>query len=414
MEKSPSKVEKEARICDAVKMKNPQTEQMNASCQFGPNEACKARGQVGQGNIVSHGKKRRRYRCKECGKTFSAQAGTMFAGLRKPTELVVIVVTRLAYGSPIQAIVHAFGLDERTVADWRDRAGKHCEAVHQGLVEQGKLDLTHVQADEIRVKARGSIVWMGLAIMVSTRLWIAGTVNQARDSTLADRLLAQVRRCCKSLCAILICTDGWAAYPNSIRKAFREKVKRTPGRGRACLEVWQELHIGTVIKHTVKKRLKEVIRQMTHGSLEGAQKLLEVSQGGSVLNTSFIERFNGTMRERLAALTRKCRHPSTKLQALERGMYLIGCTYNFCFAHHQLSKPEEKGGCGMLCTPAMASGLTDHIWSVCELLSCKIAPPPLPLPKRRGPPRTRSLADPVVPKRPPGRPRKAALCSSTA
>jgi hypothetical protein len=71
----------------------------------------------------------------------------MFEGLRKPTELIVIVVTLLAYGCPIQAIVHAFGLDERTVASWRDRAGKHCQQVHQALIPQGQLDLQHVQVD---------------------------------------------------------------------------------------------------------------------------------------------------------------------------------------------------------------------------------------------------------------------------
>jgi hypothetical protein len=73
--------------------------------------------------------------------------GTPFAGLRKPTEVIVMVVTLLAYGCPLQAIVHAFGLDERTVAEWRDRAGSHCEQVHQAIIEQGKLDLVHVQAD---------------------------------------------------------------------------------------------------------------------------------------------------------------------------------------------------------------------------------------------------------------------------
>jgi len=62
-------------------------------------------------------------------------------------DLIVIVVTLLAYGCPIQAIVHAFDLDERTIADWRDRAGIHCQRVHQKRVEQGKLDLMHVQAD---------------------------------------------------------------------------------------------------------------------------------------------------------------------------------------------------------------------------------------------------------------------------
>ena len=92
----------------------------------------------------------------------------MFAGLRKPTEVIVQVVTLLAYGCPVQAIVHAFGLDERTVASWRDRGGAQCERVHEAVVEQGQLDLGQVQADEIRVKGGGKIVWMGLAIMVST------------------------------------------------------------------------------------------------------------------------------------------------------------------------------------------------------------------------------------------------------
>src|SRR5216110_2113927 len=114
----------------------------------------------------------------------------MFEGLRKPMELIVIVVTLLSYGCPVQAIVHAFGLDERTVASWRDRAGEHCERVHHARVEQGQLDLMHVQADEIRVKGRKMIAWMGLAMMVSTRLWIAGVVQHSRDRGLADHLLA--------------------------------------------------------------------------------------------------------------------------------------------------------------------------------------------------------------------------------
>jgi len=213
---------------------NSFTEQMNASQVFCPNLECMARGQVGQGNIVSHGRQRPRYRCKTCGKTCSAKEGTMFAGLRKPTELIVMVVTLLAYGCPVQAIVHAFGLDERTVANWRDRAGAQCERVHQAIVEQGKLDLGHVQADEIRVKGCGKIVWMGLALMVSTRLFVAGVVSPTRDRRLADRLLGQVRACAQRWCALLVCTDGWAAYPGSIRRAFREKVKTTAGRGRVC------------------------------------------------------------------------------------------------------------------------------------------------------------------------------------
>jgi hypothetical protein len=90
-----------------------------------------------------------------------AKEGTLFAGLRKPAEVIVTVVTLLAYGCPVQAIVQAFGLDERTVASWRDRAGTHCQQVHQALVQQGQLDLLHVQADAIRVKGCKMIAWMG-------------------------------------------------------------------------------------------------------------------------------------------------------------------------------------------------------------------------------------------------------------
>src|SRR5439155_25507739 len=162
-------------------MKTTQTEQMNASTQFCPNEACKARGQVGQGNLVIPGRKRPRSQCKTCGKTFSAKTGTMLEGQRKPTELIVIVVTLLAYGCPIQAIVHAFGLDERTVASWRDRAGKHCQQIHQEIVEQGKVATSQVQADEIRAKGRKLIAWMGMAIDATSRLWMAGVVSPRRD-----------------------------------------------------------------------------------------------------------------------------------------------------------------------------------------------------------------------------------------
>ena len=270
---------------------------------------------MGEGNITIHDRKRQRYRCKTCKQTFSARRGTMFEGLRKPMELIVIVVTLLSYGCPVQAIVHAFGLDERTVASWRDRAGAHCEQVHHALIETGKLDLVHVQADEIRVKGRNMIAWMGLAMMVSTRLWLAGTVSVTRDKGLADALMQQVRRSAQRLRPLLVLTDGWAAYPGSIRRAFREKVKKLAGVGRASLEGWPHLCIGTVIKRTEKKRVVEITRKMAHGLLEQAEQLLQLSGGGNVLNTAFIERLNGTIRERLASLTRKSRHAASRMQA---------------------------------------------------------------------------------------------------
>src|SRR5215469_6927111 len=288
-------------------MKNTET-QKDASQLFCPNWDCSARGKLGQGNIVSHGKKRERYKCKTCGKTFSGHRGTMFEGLRKAENLLVLVVTLLAYGCPRQAIVHAFGLDERTVARWQERAGQHCRSVHKDQVMQAHLNLEHIQADEIRVKGHRMIPWMAMAIMVSTRLWLGGVVSEHRDRKLADQLLVMVKACCLPLCTLLVVTDGWASYPNSIRRAFREKGKRLGEQGRCRLQAWPEIVIGTVIKKTAKKHVVEVIRRMAQGTLERAEELLALSAGGTKLNTAFIERFNGTMRERMARLTRRSRH----------------------------------------------------------------------------------------------------------
>jgi transposase-like protein/IS1 family transposase len=395
------------------KIATDMAQKRDASQLFCPNLECPSRGLIGQGNIVSHGSKRPRGKCKTCGKTFSARKGTALEGIRKPEELFVTVILLLAYGCPSQAIVHAFGLNERTVASWQQRAGKHCELIHKEKIERGILDLMHVQADEIWIKMRGAVVWVALAMMVSTRLWIAGEVSKKRDTDLIDRLMEQVRRCCKAMTAILICTDGFAAYPKSILRAFRDKVKNPYGIGAPRKRVWPRLYIGTVIKHTVKRRVTEVVRRMGHGQWRKAKRLIKVSKGGKKLNTSFIERLNGTFRERLASFTRKCRHAASKIETVHAGIYLIGCTYNFCFSHHELSKSKTKGGYGFPCTPAMASGITDHIWSVKELLTYKIPPPPLPVPKKGGRPRTKSLQNMPIPKKPVVRLRKGVLCAST-
>ncbi len=77
-------------------------------------------------------------------------------------------------------------------------------------------------------------------------------------------------------------------------RAFRDKVKKTAGRGRACLEVWPDLCIATVIKRTQKKRVVEVTRKLTWGMLEKAEHLLHITVGCTQFNTSLIERFNGS------------------------------------------------------------------------------------------------------------------------
>jgi len=100
---------------------------------------------------VIHSRKERPYRCKRCGRTFTETKDSAFYRMHKPRWLVLAVLTLLAYGCPLQAIVAAFDLDERTVARWQREAGSQCKRAHQHLLEAGRVQLLQVQADQIRV-----------------------------------------------------------------------------------------------------------------------------------------------------------------------------------------------------------------------------------------------------------------------
>ncbi len=69
------------------------------------------------------------------------------------------------------------------------------------------------------------VAWMGMAIDATSRLGMAGVVSMHRDRDLADRLLQQVRACCQCVRALLVCTDGWNAYPKSILRVCARKSK---------------------------------------------------------------------------------------------------------------------------------------------------------------------------------------------
>ena len=350
---------------------------MDPAATFCPNLACPARGQTGQGNIGIHSRTEKRFICTECRMTFAATKGTALYRLRTASETVSLVVTLLAHGCPVQAIVAAFGFDARTVAAWWTRAGRQGQAVQEHLVEQPR-DLGQVQADEIRVKKQGGIVWMALAMMVTTRLWLAGEVSEQRDMTLIRRLIKRVRACALHR-PLLCCTDGLCSYIRAIRETFREPV-RTGAHGRPRLRPWRNICIAQVVKRYAQRRVVDVEHRIVDGTPARVETLRRRSQGDGVINTAYIERLNATFRERLASLTRRGRALARRTLTLQHGMYLIGTVYNFCTPHASLA--HASGGT----TPAMAAGITDHCWTVQELLSWHVPPPRWTPPKQRGRP----------------------------
>jgi transposase-like protein len=347
---------------------------------------CPARGRINEGNISVHSLKEHRFKCSVCGKTFAETKGTPFYRLRHSQELVTRVVTLLSFGCPTQAIVAAFGLDERTVSSWQDRAGCHCQALHQKLIAAPR-DLGQVQMDELRVKLQGRIVWMALALMVSTRLWLGGVVSLSRDRTLITNLVEKVRASASALCrGILFCTDGLKAYITAIRLVFRESIP-TGQAGRPHLQGWKRIFIAQMVKQYEQGRVIGIERRIIQGSQAEIDSMLERTQGRGVINTAFIERLNATFRQCLSSLARRTRAIARHSRTLEAGMYLVGSVYNFCTEHKSLRIEGLIGGHKwMERTPAMAAGITQYRWTVRELLSFHVAPPPWKPPVRRGRP----------------------------
>ncbi|MEZ4870572.1 MAG: hypothetical protein R3C14_55090 [Caldilineaceae bacterium] len=290
---------------------------MNPQEQFCHNEACHASGQIGLGNITVHSQKERRYRCNCCGKMFSAPngypKGTALANVKKAAGRFILVVTLLSYGCPVQAIVAAFGLDERTVRSWLLKAGKHSETVHDHLVGGSQLDLEQVQADEIKGKSQGGSFGLAMAMMVPTRLWLGGAISPHRDKTLIRRLVTQVRRV--ALCRpLLLAVDGLASYVSVFQEAFRTPL-RLGELGRPKLIAWPNINIVQVVKER-HHGLLDIQRQIVQGTCQQVTQLLRQSRGRGVINTAYIERLNATFRQRIHALARRTRSLARTEQTL--------------------------------------------------------------------------------------------------
>jgi transposase-like protein len=359
---------------------------MDPRQQFCHNPGCPARGQVGQGNIGVHSQAEQRYVCHTCGRTFAATTGTAFYRLRRTADQMTLVLTLLSHGCPPQAIVAAFGLDERTVAAWLARAGTHCQTVHAHLVQQGQLDLQHVQADELWVKLVGQRVWMALALAVPSRLWLGGAISPQRDLVLITGLVQQIRACAARL-DLLVCVDGLASYVTACRRVFRTPVY-TGRRGRPRLVLAAGFLLGQVVKQYAHRRVVSVQPRVVQGTAAAIAAVLAATGTGHDIHTAYIERLNATFRSALTPLVRRGRAIAHKGDTLRAGMYLVGGAYNFCWTHDSLRRLAPVGSVRKWQerTPAMAAGLTDHPWSMHELLRYQVPLPAWIPPKRRGRP----------------------------
>jgi hypothetical protein len=151
-----------------------------------------------------------------------------------------------------------------------------------------------------------------------------------------------------------------------------------------CAKSWQ-LHYAQVVKQTRRRRLLAVRSRVVFGTLAGIKQVL-AAQGWQI-NTAFVERVNLSIRQHVAAVGRRVTTLCKGEVGLRQQLALYQLYYNFCLPHSSLRlplpQPAPTKGRGPVkrwrpCTPAMAAGLTDHVWTLREVLGFRVPPWPQP------------------------------------
>jgi IS1 family transposase len=213
--------------------------------------------------------------------------------------------------------------------------------------------------------------------------FVTGGISQEN----ADQLLKETQRVNDGSLRVFF-SDQRPHYTDAILKAFGQWVQpqRKGNRGRLPnprREAPDDLLYAQVVKHRRKGRVVEVTYTVIFGTQEALEEYLEDSPVSSQINTSFVERQNGTMRQHNARFTRKTLCFSKEDYWLERQLYLSVAYYHLCLPHgglrEEIVPPIPTKGNGSPkkwrgVTPAMSIGVTDHVWTRKELLTFRLPP----------------------------------------
>jgi IS1 family transposase len=214
--------------------------------------------------------------------------------------------------------------------------------------------------------------WDHTAVDPESRLLLA-LVPGPRDGATCERLIRQVHDRTGGRTDLLITSDEHAPYETSIHEVYgvEQARPRRPGPGRPPKPVKvvpAELCYATVRKRREQGRVVEVARTVVFGTLCLLEARLSRSTASTTINTSFVERNNGTDRHQNARKRRKTYGFSKDLALHRAASYFIAYSYNFCWAVRTL-RSRTPGGSWQARTPAMAAGLSDHVWIIEEWIT---------------------------------------------
>ncbi len=382
--------------------------QVDTSRHFCPYPDCAYQGWVGLGNLCANGHPSggpwRQLHCTSCEGYFLETHDTIFHGTRVSVDLIVHVIGCLAEGLGIRGTARVFEVDPNTVLGWLVEAAEQLRAFSQHFLHDVRV--TQVQLDELYALLRAvkdgevseaealarlsrSPHWVWTAIDPVTKLLLTIDIGD-RTLAMAQRVVHQVVQVLAPGCVPLFLTDGFKAYTTALLTHFGQWVQppRRQAQGPAPKPRWRplpQLLYAQVVKTVRRRRLVRVRHRVVFGTLEAVQQVLAAC--GWQINTAFIERVNLSIRQHVAAVGRRVSTLCKGEEGLRQQLALYHTYYNFCLPHaslrQALPQPEPTHGTGSAkrwrpWTPAMAAGLTDHVWTLREVLLFRVPPWPQP------------------------------------
>jgi IS1 family transposase len=334
-----------------------------------PNPGCAEFNHPGEGNIAHRSwtgthQHIERLRCMACGREFSEREGTLLARSKLPEDTVVRLLKCQRWGVCDAGTADICAVDLKTVHRFQQVAAQRAETHHHQVVRE--VDVPGVQLDEAHSKLRPhQVAWIHTALAMGSwfLLWVdIGPRTQEQAAALVAQVVARVRA------VPLFLTDGWKAYSAALlqvlgvvyRRRRRGKVGRKPT---PRLVAPKNLFYAQVVK--VRNTTGQVVEVRRRGVFGGPRRLgkqLRLRALGTTIQTAFMERWYGTLRGLVAPLRRRTRCLSWS-RARHRGkVWLMVSLYNFVMPHKSLRQGHTPR------TPAMAIGLTDHVWSYREYI----------------------------------------------
>jgi IS1 family transposase len=365
-----------------------------------PNRHCRFYGDpLRQSRLVKNGSSHGQPQalCRACGQSVTVRYGTAYWDLNAEPATFEMAIRALAEGNSLRSTARIVQIDKDTACDWLDRAAQHCRKVLLYLWRD--LPVTECQLDELwsfvhtkeshlamakRVCETYGDAWIWMAFAPVWRLVLAFVVGK-RTQESANLLLHRVAHVTAQRLP-LFTSDQLPEYRTALLHVYGQWVQpaRNGNRGRFPEPRRippPDLLYAQVVKHRRRGHVVGVTTKAIFGKPDAIAVRLAALPTSTTVNTSYVERENLTLRQHNRRLTRKTNGFSKELTWLEKQLWLSLAYYHLVLPHESLRRrllaPESTRGQGSKrhwkpVTPAMAAGITDHVWTTQALLSYRV------------------------------------------